>query len=370
MAQPFLVLLIFFALLGCSICVTKAQENDASEWKSLRKSIEDVRGQEREILQNLFLLQRSADEARSRMEKLRSQAQRTKWELAEAEQRLSRHQREYLDGRDRAAKLLRLIQQMGPTSYVEVLVGASNWGDFLARLDTVVLVVRNTMKALAQLNAERGELIRQREVLVHKTWELNLLMDEIERESIELTGAIRERERVLGALGQRRTFYQHKLDQLERSWMELAKPFARRLMDAFSVIPSRLLLLEGVSVIRSQRGWRITVPESSLNSILQSPEPSGITLRLHPEEARFTAPDGILSVSGKFRLDDQGGIEYLIENVEFAGIPLHSGSILELFGRDRLMVNMIPWFGNYEITSLEMSEGELELFVSTRSQGR
>ena len=337
-----------------------------AEWNELIKGTREIEEQEKDVLGALFLLRRSANYAEIRLQALQHEAAQTRTELAHAELELSRAERQYLQGRDRAAKLLRLIQQMGPASYVEVLAGASSWNDFLERLNLVVSVARNVTKGLDNLIRSRTELAERRRALQKELNELDVLIKEIKTESRRRNDSIRAIERLLAGLGEQRETYRRKLEELERSWIELSRPFANQITRLFTALPERIFLLRGVTVEPSGKGWRMVAPQSSLSNLMEGTGFPAISLELKGGKVRFTSPDSLISVIGRLEIENGTRVKYVIEGIEFSHIPLHAESVVELFGSDHILADMTLLPGDHLIDSLTVSDGELELVIVGR----
>lgn len=334
------------------------------EWRDSRDALRVLEGQEKEVLGELFRLGRLTTRGQARLQELQGQLERTRGELARAEQDLSLAESRYLRQRDRAARLLRLIQQMGAGSYIEVLVGARTWKDFTVRLKTVAVAVKATLNGISSLKEAKKQRARHKEALLAEEGELAGLVRAREEELYALADATAQKERLLAGLGQRKGAYMRKLEELERNWVESARPFVQKLSEGFAALGEQVVYIKGIKVYPLPPGWRLVLPEDSLNRILAaSPGLEDASFRLEGTRATLVVPGRLLSFTGKFSTDGEEGIVYQVEGVEFAGLPLGPESMADLFRGRRLAVNLGALHGGLKVKAIEVVNGALELTI-------
>lgn len=137
-----------------------------------RQTLQQQRSREEALRNELSRLDRNIRTLEAELARLATEIARvageiavTEEELADAQQRLE-HQDNLLKSR------LRAMYQHGNVSYLEVLLGASSFGDFLTRLYNLQVIAENDQRLLEEVREERGRIEAEKEKLEQKKSEL------------------------------------------------------------------------------------------------------------------------------------------------------------------------------------------------------
>lgn len=336
----------------------------AAEWRRLQEALAGLEVQEKAILAELFRLQRAAEEAEARLGDLETRRQSAEAALAAARDELDRARALHARRRDEAARLLRLVQRLGPASYLGVLLGAESWTDFTARLGAVTVTVRSVRQGLGRLREAQDELRRREGELAAREAQLAAAVEAERAGLARLVDARAEREAALAALGSERERYLDRLAALERGWLDFVQPLVQRMGTAFRRLAGEVREIPGARVALGGGGVRLRVPEAGLNQLLAAdPDLRGFRFRLEDGGARLEAPELALTLRGRFAIDGGAVLVYEVEGAELAGVALDSGAVREALGGRGLAVDLSPVLGPWRLHAVRVDGGELEFTV-------
>lgn len=151
-------------------------------------------------------------------------------ELGEAEvelSELSKHYDSTLDGLE--ARLIGLYK-MGPSSYLELLLGSEDFADFVTRYDFLHRIIAQNAtdleglkQAKADLEAQRADIATRKTELELKKRNITTLAQSLKQQQAESEKLAAEREYYLGRVTAEKAKWQKELDEEERQSRELEK---------------------------------------------------------------------------------------------------------------------------------------------------
>ena len=133
-----------------------------------RQSLEDITIEEKAVLEELFFLSQEIDEMNRRAEELAEESEYLTQEISIMEANILKRQENYDIQLDILEKVLVSYQKNGMTSYLETLLSANNFTDFIKRLNVIQELSRNTGNMLNSMEEEKNKLITERETLISK----------------------------------------------------------------------------------------------------------------------------------------------------------------------------------------------------------
>jgi len=264
-----MLLLAVFNLAGASGVAQGAQETASSSASDLRtqidklqrdlkslngqidqweKKLADLRRQERDVKRSLeeqeLELNRTQAEltrAETELEISRLNVEQARLELAEAEQELARRN-ELLRRRVRA------MYELGQVSYLEVLLSARSFSDFVQRFSLLQTIVSKDVSLLESADRQREVVAEKTAQLAKREEEVEAWRDEVKRRKVDVEVQIASRQATLQELQMSEDQYRRELDRMER----LSKELETKIND----LVKKLHLAEGIPVLAwPVSGW-------------------------------------------------------------------------------------------------------------------
>jgi murein DD-endopeptidase MepM/ murein hydrolase activator NlpD len=186
-----------------------------------RAQLRDVKRRERRVLGELEDIDRTKEATEERLGELsqelvdtRTSAQATATQLALTERRLNEH-RTRLHGR------LRDVYMYGRTGYANVLVGASDFGEFVTRWHFVTAIVQADGRLLADYEADAREYRELQAVLHRERAKLETITEQAQARRREIVRQEQAKRVMLTRLQRERAAYERMVRDLEEDSREL-----------------------------------------------------------------------------------------------------------------------------------------------------
>ncbi|PQD96257.1 peptidase M23 [Pradoshia eiseniae] len=173
-------------------------ESNISETES---KISDIKNQRASIEAELKKVEKSISETKEEIAKKDKEIASTKDKIAslkesikETEERIA-NRNEILKERARAYQ-----QNGGSSSYLEVLLGANSFGEFVERLGAVTTIMNADKDIIAEQEADKARLEEQKAEVEEKLASLNKMMDELVKMKEKLDGQKIEKNKLMAVL--------------------------------------------------------------------------------------------------------------------------------------------------------------------------
>ena len=173
-------------------------ESNISETES---KISDIKNQRASIEAELKKVEKSISETKKEITKKDKEIASTKDKIAslkdsikETEERIA-NRNEILKERARAYQ-----QNGGNSSYLEVLLGANSFGEFVERLGAVTTIMNADKDIIAEQEADKARLEEQKAEVEEKLASLNKMMDELVKMKEKLDGKKIEKNELMAVL--------------------------------------------------------------------------------------------------------------------------------------------------------------------------
>ena len=173
---------------AASIDSLQQKKNDIQEKKSAVESdisdktskINEIESQKNEVKAELSKLQKSITETQAKIKEKNSQITSTqekittlKENIKEIEERMAiRH--EILKERARSYQ-----QSGGGVNYLEVVLGASSFGEFIERVGAISTIMEADKEILVEQEKDRAEIVKKKEEVEDKLSKLNAMKKEL-----------------------------------------------------------------------------------------------------------------------------------------------------------------------------------------------
>ncbi|MEW5953753.1 MAG: peptidoglycan DD-metalloendopeptidase family protein [Bacillota bacterium] len=143
----------------------------------------------------------------------------TEQELVQAEEKLE-------ESNEVLANRVRHLYTNGNVSYLEVLLGAADFGDFINRMELLKRVVQQDQALVGQIEAEREQIEQHKAGLESRRGQLNELLREQEEMRRALMASQSEKSMLLARARENLSDEQRQLDRLEAQEQEIIRQIA------------------------------------------------------------------------------------------------------------------------------------------------
>ncbi|MDI7249828.1 MAG: peptidoglycan DD-metalloendopeptidase family protein [Bacillota bacterium] len=184
------------------------------------------RGQEKAVRTELLRLERELDKTRQDLAYLRNRLQVTGEQLAQTRAELERTQKELEWRTELMGRRLRALYESGPVDYLEVLLGATSFSDFLTRLEFLQMIAARDVEVMVSVQQLRDQVAAQKARLE----ELQARLEDLHARTQEKEATVRAqtatRQKLLVTIQNQAEEYERALDELEALSRQLEKEIA------------------------------------------------------------------------------------------------------------------------------------------------
>lgn len=186
-----------------------------------RLRLRQVRRQEHRVLGELEGIDRTREDAERRLAELTTELGRTQSRAHATATKLAVTERELVARRDRFRGRLRDIYKYGRTSYVEVLLGAGDFGELLARWHFVSTIVRADASLITEYADDAQRYRTLRTELQHERVVLRRIAARTEARRRDVVVQEQAKRTMLRRLREERAAYERMVRELEENSKEL-----------------------------------------------------------------------------------------------------------------------------------------------------
>lgn len=237
----------------------RERENIDQKIEETQRNIQEQRNREAVLQEELDQLDRRLSELEAAKLRLtaeigniQNQIYVTEGELAEAEEEL-------VDQEDLFNRRLRAMYEQGTATYMEVLFSASSFGEFLTRLNNLIIIAENDLQLLEEIQARRDEIKEKKEELESKRNELEGKRRQVLNNEIELERTAVSRQRVLedlqGEIARNLTTI-NNLEQAAEAIEQEIRELLRGSGGSNGITGPLHWPMEAPNVVTSEFGWR------------------------------------------------------------------------------------------------------------------
>lgn len=299
--------------------------------------------------------------AQGRLEELARREAAAQAELAAAEARRAETARRLAEQRRRVAAWFRFLQEEGMPGFLDVLLGARDFADFVSRLEVVSDLVRANARRLRRLRDLHEEARRQGEELAARQ---RRLADLLASEQAEVGGLRRLRAEREAALARARALVGERaaaMERLDRQWSRDA-PLLTGFLRRFGELPWERVRPQ--RVVLTAAGLVIEIGEAELNRALAAGQ--GVALRLVPGRVLIVPADG--GAEDRFRLaaglEARGGRLALVPAaLEVLGVPVGEEALREVVAGYDLTLDSARFGVALPVRAVAVESGRLRIRV-------
>jgi murein DD-endopeptidase MepM/ murein hydrolase activator NlpD len=195
--------------------------------KQAEKNAEIYKNQKEATKEEIDALVKLIDEAGTKLAKTQEQVEQTEEKLRqtglELEDAIQREE-------STSAKLdnrVRLMYTNGAVSYLDVLLSATNFTDFISRFDQFQSIATSTKELLEDQKAARALVEEKKEQVARDLDEVKALYDQIASQKADLEAKESQKEAMVAKLSQQIEDSEEISEESERELMELAKKMSK-----------------------------------------------------------------------------------------------------------------------------------------------
>lgn len=257
-------------VLGAGKTTTRAttSKDINSQIDQTRQQLTNVKRQESSTLKKLTNAQKQLDATQANLSKLTSQLKdsqnrytMTVGQLRQAEIEMANIQQRLSDQRDVLHGRLRALYLYGPGTYIEILMTARNFSDFVARFELVDFLIERDIDNIQKFEQTQTELsekrieieTRKREIQTEKE-RVALLHQKTTAQKQVVAGKVEQTRQTLNRIQQDRAELERALDELERTSREIEGELRKR--GNGQQLGTGSMILPVTARISSPFGWR------------------------------------------------------------------------------------------------------------------
>jgi len=254
------------------------QRRKQQEMTQTQKQINTEKKKEKAVLQELSNLDKSIDQVENDLDMLRTkikevseQVNQVRMDLEDAEERLG----------ERTAVLnvrVKDIYMNGQVSYLEVLISANSFSDFVTRFEFLSRIVKQDTELVNNIQAERRDISNKKADLEIKLSEVRDLETKKSTQQSSLESIKGDREEKLDLIKSTQEALKDALDEMEKESKALDELIRRKSANSKAKGTGQLIWpLPGYSRISSEYGWRMhpILKTRRFHDGIDIPAPSG-----------------------------------------------------------------------------------------------
>ncbi|MEW6398625.1 MAG: peptidoglycan DD-metalloendopeptidase family protein [Bacillota bacterium] len=201
----------------------KEIERKIAEYERL---LTQSRGQEKAVRNELLRLERQLDQTRKDLAYLQNRLKVTGQQLDQTRAELERTQKELEWRTDLLGRRLRALYESGPVSYLEVLLGATSFSDFLTRVQFLQLITTRDVEVMVSVQQLRDQVAAKKGRLENLQAQLQDLHARTQEKEAAVRAQSASRQKLLVTIQNRADEYERALDELEALSRQLEKEIA------------------------------------------------------------------------------------------------------------------------------------------------
>lgn len=336
----------------------------ADPFSKVQEKLEGISDEERDILQNLFVLVHDIEQMEGEEKALTREVETLNKEIEGLEAAIAGEENAYEEKRDVLKQVLNIYQRRGPGSYLEIILDSENLNMLLWRINTLQDLSRNTGGLLESLEKSKGKLDEKKAGLDEKLVSMEDKQKQLE-ESLDKKLQLKEDNvKYLATLGEQKGHYLDQLDNIQQVWSELKLLFSVASGEFLNIIKDGSLPPNAVNIAFTSRGIEGLIAEKTFNDIIAgNPLLFEMSFSFYPGRVEIRVPKKNLALTGTFEILEGNTIKFVAEKGSFYGMSLEPDTIGELFKDGLLVLNLKPLIGSSILNYVEITEGHLKLII-------
>lgn len=359
-----MILLIFILILGG---FGSFAENDNQSMDEAKEKLEAIDETEQETVEALFILSSEIELLNTEMAKLQLNIEKLKEDSTHKSELIENENENYKTIQSSLMQLLKQQQKSGVGSYLHLILGSENIGDFLNRMNLIRDLSKNTVRLMDEIDVSKRILEREKQELETVIADLEDNQKALEETLSSKEEAAKALEDYLESLEADKAYYEDYLTSIEDVWNSL-KPMFSETVKAFNTIIEKGDLPEDTIDVRFSLLSAVgTIHQEKFNKILSSrkdlPE---LKFIFKEDSVDLEFPSYNLELQGKFELIDPQTVEFSVQSGTFYDLPLSESAITDLFSEGDLNFKLESILGKNTIKNITVKDKLLVLSITIR----
>ncbi|MFS8639385.1 MAG: hypothetical protein LOD90_00965 [Symbiobacteriaceae bacterium] len=323
------------------------------------------------VLQELFMLNRRLEEARSVLADLEARLRQVAAEEEKALADLARLEDELAARKEQYGRRLRYYREQGNRGPWLLLFSARSLPDFLWRLDALKQIMAYDARLARELRDAQVALAAQAERLAEARAAADRLRAEQQAQVAELEAAVAEKEAILASLGEERADVEKALAAVEADWQQSALPVLGALGQALQELGMAGLKPDDIRVSLFPPGATVVITEERLNAYLGDyDELADLRVDLVGEEEAFVLSgvfaDVPVEISGGLRVLPDGKLRFEPSLLQVREFRVPEAIIAQIVADGLLDIDVSAWVSPLTLTGVQLSDGRLTIRAGLR----
>ncbi len=322
-----------------------------------REEIENISQEEMEVLERLFLISKEIEALEAEEVKINTEITAINEQIADLERTIDETQQNYDEKLTLMEKVLVYYQRGGPTTYLEVLLNADSFSEFLKSLNVIRDISHNVSELLTSLEAGKKLLEEEKQQLDGKADELTKKQEELTYNLSEREAAHQEQEAYLSGLEDKRIYYEEQLQNLQLLWEDCKKLFTDIVSETTRIIGEGRFTAEDLNLSMGLFTIPGAIAEDTFNRVLKENSDMAETIfHFQDGQVEIEVPKLHLILRGDFLITGDSAIQYQVTEGTFYDLPLDELSIQALFEQGPMIIDFAAIAGNIEIVDFALQE--------------
>lgn len=324
---------------------------------------------EKELTAELLAWDIKIESARKDQERLRMEIPLLESALTGAESGLAESRVLLEEGYEWLGKWVNNLYRYGPVAYLEVLVGAADFNEFVEKAEMVKIIIISQVKMLDEVRYLIDRIQAQISAIKQARNELAVKNEVLSIQIKEMEAAKTGREELLAGLKQQSTDLAERVVQAEKYWYHSLNSLHYLLthLDSFpwySLVPETLAF--------TGKGLLLEYSDQEINRKLNEigdANLTGLSVHIYPGRFSISGPAAVLGgpdfmLDGNLVLAGEGKVRFQPENLILAGKPV-SREVLDFVSSES---GMAADFGEampgYNLSEVRAEEGKIVILLS------
>ncbi len=302
--------------------------------------LEGISEEEKKVLEELFSINQKITDLEKEEENINQDIDILEKQIKSKEADITAKQEDYNKELCILEQVLVNYQRGGPSTYLEILLGAKDFSTFLKSINVIKDISHNISDLLTSLEEGKELLLLEKGLLEEKAVILNekklALADNLNKNQ-ELH---KEKEAYLASLLEEKAYYSQQLGNLQSMWEECKLLFPKLAEEITNTINEGYFTFDDLNMKLGFLNMDGYIEEDTFNDILVENDKLPPTQFLFEEEQVALIVPGLhLALMGDFIISGETAIEFQVLEGTFYGLPLEQSSIDELFVNGPMLID-------------------------------
>ncbi len=363
---------VAFLIIPVMIAAPLPVTGEVAPIEDTREKIENISEEEMEVLERLFLISKEIEALEAEEVRINTEITAIKEQVADLERTIDGTQQNYNEKLTIMEKVLVFYQRGGPATYLEVLLNADSFSEFLKSLNVIKDISHNVAELLTSMEKDKVLLEEEKHQLDGKVDELTIKQVELSDNLSEREAAHQEQESYLSGLEENRIYYEEQLQNLQLLWEDCKKLFTEIVSETTRIIGEGRFTAEDLNLGMGLFTIPGAIEEDTFNRVLKENSNMSETIfRFNDGIVEIAVPELHLVLRGNFLITDDSAIQYQVMEGTFYDLPLDELSIQALFEQGPMIIDFAAIAGDIEIVDfilqeVESKEGQLAFIIKLK----